>query len=67
MKRRAVLLGGVAGALGLGAVLRPDDKGRNHQPYFREVSAALDHAGASGPTLVIDRSALEANIATLKS
>ena len=43
MKRRAVLLGGVAGALGLGAVLRPGDKGRNHQRYFRDVSAALDH------------------------
>ena len=67
MKRRALLLCGVAGALGLGAVLRPGDKGRNHQPYFDDVSAALDHAGASGPTLVIDRRVLEANIATLQS
>ena len=42
MKRRTLILGSVAGALGLGAVLRPRDRGQDHSDYFRQLSAALD-------------------------
>ncbi len=65
MKRRTLILGGVAGALGLGAVLRPRDHGQDHSDYFRQLSAALDAAGQAKPTLVVDRQLLDANIETL--
>jgi len=67
MKRRSLLLGGVAGALGLGALLRPRDRGENHSPYFVDLGKALDAGSLSGPTLVIDRARLQANIQTLQS
>lgn len=67
MKRRTVVLGGVAGALGLGAALRPGDVGQDHSPYFNRLSAALDTAQHSRPTLLIDRSQLLANISTVVS
>ncbi len=67
MKRRSLLLGGMAGALGLGAVLRPRDKGENHSPYFISLSKALDGDKRSGPTLVLDRQRMRANIETLLS
>lgn len=65
MKRRTVLLGGVAGALGLGAALRPSDVGSNHAPYFAQLSAALDGSVQGKPTLVIDKTKLLSNIKTL--
>jgi D-serine deaminase-like pyridoxal phosphate-dependent protein len=67
MKRRTLILGSVAGALGLGAVLRPRDRGQDHSDYFRQLSAALDAAGQSKPTLVVDRQLLDANLQTLLS
>ena len=67
MKRRSLLLGGMAGALGLGALLRPRDIGQDHSPYFRSLSTALDRHSRSGPTLVIDRNLLQANTRTLMS
>jgi D-serine deaminase-like pyridoxal phosphate-dependent protein len=67
MKRRTLILGSVAGALGLGAVLRPRDRGQDHSEYFRQLSAALDAAGQSKPTLVVDRQLLDANLETLMS
>jgi D-serine deaminase-like pyridoxal phosphate-dependent protein len=67
MKRRSLLLGGMAGALGLGALLRPQDRGENHSPYFLSLSKALDGDRRSGPTLVVDRRRLHANIETLLS
>jgi len=67
VKRRSLLLGGIAGAVGLGALLRPRDRGENHSPYFMGLSRALDDDNRSGPTLVIDRRRLEANIQTLMS
>ncbi len=66
MKRRSLILGSLAGAAGLGALLRPRDRGEDHSPYFRALSEALDRAGRSGPTLMIDRERLRANIATVK-
>ncbi|MEZ5503263.1 MAG: DSD1 family PLP-dependent enzyme [Halioglobus sp.] len=67
MKRRTLLVGGVAGALGLGAVLRPRDTGKDHSAYFQKLSAALDNAELAKPSLVVDRSQLLANIQTLMS
>ena len=51
MKRRSLLLGGMAGALGLGVLLRPRDKGEDHSSYFRSLGTALDSAGQSKPTI----------------
>ena len=65
MKRRSLVLGGVAGVLGLGVALRPQDTGQDHSEYFRLMSTALAEAGYGKPTLVIDRSLLLANIQTL--
>jgi D-serine deaminase-like pyridoxal phosphate-dependent protein len=67
MKRRTLILGSVAGAIGLGAVLRPRDRGQDHSDYFRQLSAALDAVGQSKPTLVVDRQLLDANLETLLS
>lgn len=67
MKRRTLLLGGAAGALGLGALIRPRDNGSNHSEYFRNLSAALDGASQSKPMLVVDRARLHANVQTLLS
>lgn len=66
MKRRSLVLGGIAGAAGLGLLARPRDAGGPHPPYFRELSAALSAAGIAGPTLVVDRARLQANIRTLQ-
>ncbi|MDE0949872.1 MAG: DSD1 family PLP-dependent enzyme [Halioglobus sp.] len=67
MKRRSLLLGGMAGALGLGVLLRPRDKGQDHSSYFRSLGTALDSAGQSKPTLIVDRNKLLENVRTLKS
>lgn len=65
MKRRSLLLGGLAGAAGLTLLARPGDKGANHTPFFQHMGDALDQAQQSGPTLVIDRQQLAANVRTL--
>jgi D-serine deaminase-like pyridoxal phosphate-dependent protein len=67
MKRRTVVLGGIGGALGLGALLRPGDQGGDHAPYFAGLSDALDAGGLATPTLVIDRQRMLDNIITLSS
>jgi D-serine deaminase-like pyridoxal phosphate-dependent protein len=67
MKRRTLILGGVAGTLALGAALRPRDQGQDHSDYFTQLSSALDTAGLAKPTLVVDKQLLEANIQTLMS
>ena len=65
MKRRSLLLGGLAGAAGVTLLARPGDIGENHAPYFLQLSEALDRDGRSGPTLVIDRQQLRQNVKTL--
>ncbi|MFT4614496.1 MAG: D-serine deaminase-like pyridoxal phosphate-dependent protein [Bacteroidia bacterium] len=67
MKRRSLLLGSLAGAAGLTWIARPEDSGENHAPYFEGLSKALNAAGRSGPTLIIDKGELAANTATLLS
>lgn len=66
MKRRTLLLGGLAGAAGAGLLLRPRDRGAPHQPYFLGLGDALDRAGQGTPRLVVDLERLRANIATLR-
>ncbi|WP_444957646.1 DSD1 family PLP-dependent enzyme [Microbulbifer sp. ZKSA002] len=63
IKRRKLILGGVAlGAVAGVAVLRPKAQGQGgHSKYFSSVSKALDNAGFSGPTLVIDLENLQKN------
>lgn len=64
--RRKLLIGGIA--LGAGAMmLRPGDQGKNHSQYFRNASRALDEAGLSRPTLLVDKTLLRENIRTLQS
>jgi len=65
MKRRSVLLGGLAGVLGLGWLLRPKETGADHSNYFQALSGALDGNDLAKPTLVIDRKNLLANVKTL--
>jgi D-serine deaminase-like pyridoxal phosphate-dependent protein len=67
VKRRSLILGSIAGALGLGWLLRPQQQGADHSPYFQALGEALDKAGLAKPTLVVDRSKLLANVQTLKS
>lgn len=69
MKRRGVMLGG--GALLLagigGAMLRPQERGAMHSPYFTRLAEALKRAGLMRPTLVIDRQRLAANVAAIRN
>ncbi|GAB5451676.1 MAG: DSD1 family PLP-dependent enzyme [Halioglobus sp.] len=66
MKRRTLVLGGIAGAAGLTLIARPRDVGENHAPYFEKLSAALDQHQRSGPTLLIDAQKLQNNVRTLQ-
>ncbi|WP_297321542.1 alanine racemase [Novosphingobium sp.] len=67
MKRRHLLLGGMALA-GAGALaLRPAERGAMHGSYFQGLSAALKRAGLMRPVLVVDKARLEANIAAIRS
>jgi D-serine deaminase-like pyridoxal phosphate-dependent protein len=65
MKRRTLVVGAAAGALGLGWLLRPRDRGADHAPYFQQLSAALNEAGIARPSLVVDRDRLLQNVRTL--
>lgn len=67
MKRRTMMIGGGALALGgIGTMLaRPAERGGMHEAYFAGVSTALKRAGLMWPTLVIDRGRLLANIAAI--
>lgn len=69
MKRRALMIGGGALALGgIGAMLaRPAEGGAMHDAYFASLSTALKQAGLMRPTLVIDRGRLLANIAAIRA
>jgi D-serine deaminase-like pyridoxal phosphate-dependent protein len=64
MKRRNLIIAGAAGTTAA-LLMRPADRGANHQPYFSQLSGALDRVGQSKPSLIIDHDVLQANIATL--
>ena len=68
MKRRTMIIGGGALALGgIGTMLaRPAERGAMHEAYFAGLSAALKRAGLMRPTLVIDRGRLLANITAIR-
>lgn len=67
MRRRTVLIGGVALA-GAGLIaLRPAQGGGMHDAYFAGLQAALQRAGLMRPVLVIDRQRLAANITAIRS
>lgn len=65
-RRKLILAGIAAGALGATALLRPGTKGVNHTNYYQTMSSALNRAGISGPTMVIDKAILLRNIEKLK-
>lgn len=65
MKRRSLVLGGLGAIAGLTWLARPRDQGENHAPYFAELAEALERAAVSGPTLVVDKQRMLANVATL--
>ncbi|MEH6606909.1 MAG: DSD1 family PLP-dependent enzyme [Pseudomonadales bacterium] len=67
IKRRTLLVGGVAGAAALAVGLKPGDKGENHSPYFSDISTALDNANIATPVLIVDKAKLLENVKTLKS
>lgn len=64
MKRRSLIIGG-ATAVGLGWLLRPQEQGADHSPYYQQLSSALDTAELAKPTMVVDRSRMLANVQTL--
>ncbi len=66
-KRRLLAGGAAVTAIAGAAWLKPKDRGQNHSDYFVAMSRALDQAQLSKPTLVIDRQALDHNIASLKT
>lgn len=63
------MMGGGALALaGIGVLAtRPAERGGMPDPYFAMLAAALKRAGLMRPTLVIDKSRLEANIAAIRA
>ncbi|MFZ5722494.1 MAG: DSD1 family PLP-dependent enzyme [Pseudomonadota bacterium] len=65
MKRRHVLLGLAAAAAG-GFLLRPDDRGAPHDPWFAALNDLLRRQGPGRPVLVVDLDRLERNCARLK-
>ena len=67
IRRRTLVLGGVAGAAALTAWLKPRDTGGKHSAYFAALGEALDRAGVAAPVLVVDRRQLFANVHTLRS
>ncbi|MEM1114267.1 MAG: DSD1 family PLP-dependent enzyme [Pseudomonadota bacterium] len=66
MKRRTLVLASLAAATGAAMLLKPRDRGSNHAPYFLQLGDALDRAGRSAPTLVIDKARLLTNVETLR-
>lgn len=65
--RRGFILGGLSlAAFGSLAIAKPSDIGENHNPYFRQLSLALDTQGISKPSLIIDKQLLLENIKVLK-
>lgn len=65
MKRRSLIVGGIAGVAAAALLLRPGNKGAPHSAYFETIGRALDDAGIATPTLTLDLAALRSNITVL--
>ena len=65
LSRRNLLLGSVA-SVGAAWLLRPTDIGEKHSTYFQQLSQLLSAENFATPSLLIDKQALDNNIATLK-
>lgn len=65
--RRAVVLGGVAGAAAVAAGLKPEDRGGVHDDYFVSLGKALLDAGLVRPTLVLDYQRFLHNVAQVRT
>ena len=65
LSRRTLILGGAAIAGGVTLMSKPSDESGPRDPYFLDLQKALIDAEIATPTLVIDRSRLNANIDTL--
>ena len=61
ISRRHFIAGAGLAAVGGAVVLRPADRGQPYEPYFAQLARALKAAGIGTPTMVIDRSRLQAN------
>ena len=67
LSRRDLIIGG-AGLAGAALLMsKPGDESGPRDPYFMTMQAALTEAGIASPTLVIDKTRLNANIDTLVS
>lgn len=64
--RRTALLTGLALTAGSAWMLRPGDRGSNHDRYFDALESTLQRAGIGKPSLVIDKQALANNTDTLR-
>ncbi len=65
LSRRTLMIGG-AGLAGAAILMsKPGDESGPRDPYFVTLQAALTEAGIASPTLVIDKTRLNANIDTL--
>ena len=65
MRRRTVLLGGLAAAATV--ALKPKDHGGSHDDYFRRLSAALTQAQLARPTLIVDQARFAHNIEQVRA
>lgn len=64
MKRRGFLIGLGMAAAG-GWLLRPENRGTPHTPYFQTINDALKTQGPGRPLMLVDRQRLTANCRTL--
>lgn len=68
MKRRQLIVGGLAGAalLGGGALLRPASRAAPHAPYFAQLQSLLQQDGPGTACLVLDLDQLNHNLIALR-
>ena len=65
-RRRFMLTGISLAAFGGLAISKPNDIGKDHNPYFQGLSQALDAKQISKPSLILDKATLIENIKVLK-
>ena len=65
MKRRTVVIGGLAAAAGLATFKRPHDEGAPYDDYFRALNVELKKNGPMRPSMLIDLDRLDHNLACI--